>query len=629
VECKGAPLPPRSASRRTMESSALGIEWTRCPACAEPMAHGQLGLACTSCSVSLEVGRGVVHLWQRGPHVQRALVDTLARWRDAIEKAPPDSWPDIREDEDADLHRLVFDPCRTDCLHLLKHTAGRRVVVVESGTGLYAQQLAWHGAHVVALDTRLECAELTSARLGRYSGEPRPIVFWGPLDKAPLRPASFDLAVLASEESGWLVQRMEEEEASWQRRIDDAARLLKPQGQALVRVENRYGVHRIRRLVSLPRARWKGRGKPAAATPMLSARRLSSSLRSAGLRPSRPAYGLPGPVYPRFIVGNESGRALGLSYLLRHVSGLGHRNLVMGHVQPVLSNRAVCRFMAAFSPVLYMVAGRDGEPVGGGEQLVLTGWRPFGDHAVRVSIDEHAGATLFTKIARTHAAARSLEREAEGVKVAQRYFAPELRVPRAWMSAGDRLEIESLAGRRLTALLAGIGRSRRLTRHAVVVASALGTIVARTLRTARAEEVVWDPTLPPEDRDKLTSVARGNGISTLSVSAAHGDLQPSNVLIGFEGTVGVVDWEFVSEQVPAAFDVLFLLSEMTRQMRPAPTLDEVFPVAAVLRPAVEAFSAESGLSLPELQRYLPLFTATRAARGATVDDVSRPRLRTT
>jgi len=345
------------------------------------------------------------------------------------------------------------------------------------------------------------------------------------------------------------------------------------------------------------------------------------------LRPGRPAYGLPGPLYPRFIVGNESGGALGLYYLLRHVSGLGHRSLVLGHLQPLLSNRAVCRFVARFSPAVYMVAERDGEPPNGHERLILSGWRPFGDHAVRVLLDHDAQATIFTKIARTYAAARSLEREAKGVQLAQQYFAPELRIPRARMSAGDRLEVESLAGRRLTALLAGVGRSEPLARHGVAVATALGAVVARQLRTVDAEQVVWDPTLPSEDQANLGCLAQRSGVSTLSVSPAHGDLQPSNVLIQVKGRVGVIDWEFINERVPAAFDMLFLLSEMTRQMRPAPKLDEVFPVAAALRPAVEAFSARSGLSSPELRRYLPLFLATRAARAATVDDVSQSRLR--
>jgi hypothetical protein len=87
----------------------------------------------------------------------------------------------------------------------------------------------------------------------------------------------------------------------------------------------------------------------------------------------------------------------------------------------------------------------------------------------------------------------------------------------------------------------------------------------------------------------------------------------------------VIDWEFLSDRVPAAFDVLFLLTEVTRLMKPAPAIDPEFQVARMLLPAVGSFAARAGVDGRELREYLPLFTATKAARTATVDDVSRPR----
>jgi hypothetical protein len=60
-------------------------------------------------------------------------------------------------------------------------------------------------------------------------------------------------------------------------------------------------------------------------------------------------------------------------------------------------------------------------------------------------------------------------------------------------------------------------------------------------------------------------------------------------------------------------------------MKPAPAIDPEFQVARTLLPAVGSFAARAGVDRRELREYFPLFNATKAARSASVDDVSRPR----
>jgi Ser/Thr protein kinase RdoA (MazF antagonist) len=115
-----------------------------------------------------------------------------------------------------------------------------------------------------------------------------------------------------------------------------------------------------------------------------------------------------------------------------------------------------------------------------------------------------------------------------------------------------------------------------------------------------------------------------HGLDAIAAGTAHGDLQPSNVIVG-DDSVGLIDWEYLCDSVPIGFDLLFLVSEVTRLMVPPEPLDANWRVARPLVPAVRAFLSESGLGETLLRGYVPLFVATRQARAATLDRIDRPR----
>jgi Ser/Thr protein kinase RdoA (MazF antagonist) len=198
-------------------------------------------------------------------------------------------------------------------------------------------------------------------------------------------------------------------------------------------------------------------------------------------------------------------------------------------------------------------------------------------------------------------------------------------IARVSAAGRGRLELDALPGRRLAALLGSARNSRLTARLAVRIGEALGTAMARGARRITVDQIVWDPTLARPELERIAELARARGVTALTAGVAHGDLQPSNVIVAESGSVGVIDWEFLSDRVPAAFDLLFLLTEVTRLMKPAPVIDAEFQVARTLLPAVGSFAARAGVDARDLREYLPLFTATKAARTATVDDISRPR----
>jgi protein-L-isoaspartate O-methyltransferase len=503
--------------------------------------------------------------------------------------------------DDESFRRWAFDGRRADAVHLLGSLRGKRVLVVQSGIGLVADQLAEYGAHVVATETDYRYASFTARRL-RRRGNDHQLVLRGVLDELPLRRGTFDLAVVANS-----IERAERTpgEDFDAKLVGQAVEFLHPDGRMLV-------LFRAKRLRRLARAVARRPDHAAVLRNLLAPQWIATDAASVYLDHAQVKY---------VVERAQNGR--GLAFLIRSVVELGQRHRFLPYLQAALRRARFASVLTFATEAQALVVQQSSNPREGPERVILSGYRPFGDFAVVASLGPAGPAEKFEKIARSADARARLRRELDGLRAAARTCAPDVLLPRVLAADDDRLAVTALPGTRVASLINR--RESSITRAAVAVGQALGRIASREASFVPVERVVFDPVLGLEDQRQLVEEARRLTGASLMVGFAHGDLQPSNVVIGSAGEVGVIDWEYATGSVPIGFDLLFFLTEITRFMRPSPRLEREFPIAVALRPAVDAFVKESGLDSQSLEGYVPLFLATRAVRQNAADDVRQPR----
>lgn len=589
------------------------LSWSACLVCGDVLVQHSDKLSCRSCDWSVAVADGVVMLGGR----PTATEHEVERWTAAMRAAPHEALPHEPSPGDGSMRRLVLDLARADGVALLGRLEGLRTLVLDAGPALFAERLVRGGAEVVATESSLSWARFCAARLARCGGPPASVI-WNPDSALPATRGSFDVVVVADQgepRSAAPARRTSWPDAAL---VAEAAGWLSTTGRLFVFTRNRHALEQVGTVMSrrMLGARAKQRGAQSAGS-------LSRRLRAAGLTPSQPAYTLPSHPFPRFVVGNERGRALGLGVLLRDIIGLAYRHPVLGRLQPRVATSRSLRHGLRLGSALILVGHKKPPAEPPNETLLLSGWRPFGDHCVQASIALDGQVERYVKRPRSAVAVDKLKAEHEHLERARVVFQPEINVPAARLHDGGWLELEALRGRRLAAFSAEQGTARDAL--AVRVATALGAVAKRTRRTVRLDAVNWDPALLPEERREVHVAAERRAVN-VDVAIAHGDLQPSNVIIAADGRVGFIDWEYLTEAAPAGFDLLFLLYEVTRFMRKSSRVDETYPFAASLRPALEAFLAAAGMDRQALEPYAPLFALSRELRERSHNDPTRARV---
>ncbi len=496
--------------------------------------------------------------------------------------------------------RAVLDYMQADAIHLLPSLEGQRILVAAAGLGVEVEQLADDGARVTAVDHVSEHAEITAAR----TQDRGVAVHRGRVADLPDEAEAFDAAVALIDLNDLAASF---QRTDWVAELRAIRKRLRRDGQVLVRVRGRERKKTM--LGRLGSARW-----------------LRAVLAEAGLRAATHAYGLPEREFPRYMIEARMGPPSGWAFLMKHVIDLGQQRPGASRLQPLMVGRIQQRVVFAASPVLVAVAKRADHPADGGDvsKVIMSGYRPFGGSVVCAEVDRQGDPIRITKIARTAAARHSLSRELNAVDDAREVFERYFRVPLIRMVSDHTLEVEAFRGTRLSALISGGGARRaRLAEAATDAARRLACVVEGRISDTPLQSVAWDPTLERVHEERVREFARRRGLETVITAPAHGDLQPSNLIVG-DDAIGLIDWEYFSQRVPVGFDLMFLLTEITRLTRRA-TVDEQWLVAHELVPCIQAFLSASGIGRETLLAYVPLFAATRETRAEVFDRTDRPR----
>ena len=240
-----------------------------------------------------------------------------------------------------------------------------------------------------------------------------------------------------------------------------------------------------------------------------------------------------------------------------------------------------------------------GEPAPALTAAVLTRGR-VSDRATLLLFPVHSPtARLAVKLAWSDAAIAALERESQALRTIERGFpGMPARVPRhlttAPLPGGSALVTTALDGRRWrlgeNRRLGAPTASRTLARFgAVADATACGRSESRAdvAVSTLAPVVEWAlsmPGLPPSQHAAFIRLAHSLGTCGESFTPRwqHGDLATGNILLG-RGTLGIVDWEMASPDLPPWFDLCYVACEATLELGPRQSVVR-WIVDGVIRP---------------------------------------------